>query len=134
MDLSKRRPGDEYVGIGTYLNNVFSGNYEYKLRNYYFKLLKSKVFLSFPNDILICPTPSFCNAFWRITCTKNNYKKKVSIYLDIDDSLGDVGEPYWEVYDFIMSSPERFKLEDTKGVVDLTVKLLCEDVKIDTIK
>lgn len=48
--------------------------------------------------LLIQPLPAFSGAFIRFRAIFE--KKEISIYLDIDDSLGCMMEPYWEAYPF----------------------------------
>jgi hypothetical protein len=38
---------------------------------------------------------------------------EVSIYLDVNDSLGSVGQPYWEIYPGSDGDVERFLLDET---------------------
>lgn len=46
----------------------------------------------------IQPLPAFNGALVRLrACYK---EKSISIYLDIDDSLGCMGRPYWEAYPY----------------------------------
>lgn len=44
----------------------------------------------------ITPLPNFTGSFWRVSI--GNDVKEFSVYLDLDDSLGCVLEPYFEIY------------------------------------
>ena len=59
--------------------------------------------------------PPFAGAMARFWIDEG--EAHVSVYLDVDDSLGCVGEPYWEVYPYeddtcrvLMSEPEELTI------------------------
>jgi hypothetical protein len=53
-------------------------------------------YLNFKNDWNVSITPPFGGAIARF---RVKYKEKfISVYLDCFDSLGYMGEPYWEIY------------------------------------
>ena len=54
-------------------------------------------FIQFPPDWQIQVIPPFGGALCRFQVLLPS-NKKISVYLDWNDSLGCVGEPYWEVY------------------------------------
>lgn len=83
---------------------------------------------NYPQDWDIKILPSFTNAFYRFQVVKNN--KKVSVCLDIDDCLGYMGQPYFEIYllgqpfDSDGPSPERFYTNETDKMFKAIEKLL----------
>lgn len=54
-------------------------------------------YIQFPADWKICIIPPFAGAFARFLVELPDGRKK-SIYFDANDSLGCVGQPYWEVH------------------------------------
>ena len=73
--------------------------------------------LSFKEDWLVKIIPPFGGAMARfLIAHKDNPGYELSIYLDCFDSLGCVGEPYWEVYP-VQGEPERLLMEDTEGLL-----------------
>lgn len=49
----------------------------------------------------------------------------VSVYLDIDDNLGSVGQPYWELYNLKeQGDTQRFLLHETKKLQKAIAKEL----------
>ena len=66
--------------------------------------------------------PPFGGALIRYTV---EYKGcAVSIYLDVDDSLGCMGKPYWEIYPGTKGDPDRFLLDETAGMAKAIGKSL----------
>ena len=59
--------------------------------------------------------PPFAGAMARFWIDEG--EAHVSVYLDVDDSLGCVGEPYWEVYP-IDGDTFRCFLHETKELID----------------
>lgn len=58
--------------------------------------------LNFPKKWNVTIIPPFCGAMvrFRIQTPKMNQNDMVSVYLDVDNSLGCWSGPYWEVYPF----------------------------------
>ena len=74
--------------------------------------------LKFPIDWNITIIPPFAGAMVRFRVSKDNCPgKEVSVYLDCDDSLGSVGQPYWEIYPF-KEDVGRFFLDETEELLD----------------
>jgi hypothetical protein len=78
--------------------------------------------LRFEKEWKVQIIPPFGGAIARFI-VENTSGKRCSIYLDVFDKLGYVGEPYWEVYDF-ETEPEIFLMEDTDGLLDYIKELL----------
>ena len=55
-------------------------------------------FIKFESEWEVKVIPPFGGAVVRFVIQYNN--KRVSVYLDCYDSLGLVGEPYWEIYPY----------------------------------
>lgn len=76
----------------------------------------------FKEDWNVKIIPPFGGALIRFRVIKND--NEVSIYLDVDDSLGFVGKPYWELYPISCSSvscdtdTHRFFINDVDGLID----------------
>jgi len=66
--------------------------------------------------------PPVFGALVRFTVTKG--RRIVSVYLDVHEALGYFEGPYWEAYNG--DEPERFALEDTKGLLGYITKYLEE--------
>ena len=73
-------------------------------------------FLKFPAEWEISITPPFATAMVRFRVRHDNCE--VSVYLDCHDTLGSVGEPYWEIYPSADDDIERFLLNNTDGLLD----------------
>lgn len=74
--------------------------------------------IEFPEGWKIKIIPPFAGAMGRFRVYNNDESKSVSVYLDCYDSLGSVGEPYWEIYPTIEDDCARFLMGDE----DLLVK------------
>ena len=72
-------------------------------------------YLNFPNEWEVKITPPFSGASIRFMAKKND--KTVSVYLDCFNSLGYVGEPYWEIYPAVNGDCERFLLNEHKEMI-----------------
>jgi len=57
----------------------------------------------------------------------------VSIYLDVDDSLGCVGEPYWEIYPY-EGDVARFLMNETDDLIKGIDKSLSDQLEQEQIK
>lgn len=51
----------------------------------------------------------------------------VSVYLDVDDSLGYVGEPYWEIYPF-EDDVARYLIAETDNLINGIDKSLADQL------
>lgn len=77
--------------------------------------------IQFPKDWWVRIVPPFGAAFIRFyVYGKKDSKSCVSVYLDIEDNLGCVREPYWEVYSG--DEPERCLLNETDELLKLIAK------------
>jgi hypothetical protein len=67
-------------------------------------------YLSFPSDWEVQPVPQFGGSYWRFLVRKRGSRNHgVSVYLDVDDSLGAMGVPYWEICpEDVHATPSRF--------------------------
>jgi hypothetical protein len=96
--------------------------------------------LSFPSHWQILLMPPM-NAYLRFRVSlkdtdvveNNEDIEDVSVYLDIEDSLGDMGKPYWEIYPDANGSNSRFALEDTKELLAGIEESLQEIKKRETV-
>jgi len=59
--------------------------------------------------------PPSCGALVRFRI--NLGKVSTSVYLDVNDSLGCVGEPYWEVYPYDDGDVARVLMNDTDDLI-----------------
>lgn len=55
---------------------------------------------------------------------------EVSVYLDLFDELGSVGEAYWEIY---CEDTERFLIDDIDGLLEGITEMLKLQKKINSI-
>ena len=46
-----------------------------------------------------------------------------SVYLDVDDSLGCVGEPYWEIYSFRLMNTIRILYKDSEELLPKMIEM-----------
>lgn len=79
-------------------------------------------FIQFPADWSIKIIPPFCGATARFWARRNTTPDKecVSIYLDMNDSLGCMGFPYWEVYPGDSTGDtQRAAMEETDALLAL---------------
>ena len=77
--------------------------------------------LKFESDWEVKIIPPFGGAMVRFTIDYNG--NHVSVYLDVNDSLGCMGEPYWEIYDG-KEEPQRFSMYDTDELMNGINELL----------
>lgn len=73
-------------------------------------------FIRFPSTWLVQMTPPFGGAMVRFRVADGG-EKEISVYLDMDDRLGCMGEPYWEIYPSGDGDTERFYMNDTQGLI-----------------
>lgn len=86
--------------------------------------VKKIPFIDFGDDLLVQPIPPFTGAVARFRVrSKKHVKHEISVYLDCYDTLGIVGQPYWEAYQ-IDGDTARFMMDDTKGLVECIRKEL----------
>lgn len=71
--------------------------------------------IKFPNDWEIQLRPPFGGATVRFNVRKNDIA--VSVYLDCYDTLGTVGQPYWEIYPCADGDVLRFSMNDIDGLL-----------------
>lgn len=71
--------------------------------------------LSFPPGWIIKVIPPFAGAAARFHV--QHRKASVSVYLDTTDSLGFVGQPYWEIYPDASGDTDRYMLADAEGLM-----------------
>jgi len=85
--------------------------------------------LEFPEGMKVKIIPPFGGAAVRFIANG------ISIYLDIDDSLGCFGSPYWEIYPYL-GNPTRVAMEDTEELIIKIIeasehKIFIKKYKID---
>jgi len=74
----------------------------------------SAPFLSFPPDWEIQFIPPTCGATMRFRVRLRSVPSRtVSVYADYTDTLGSVGQPYWEIYPDAEGGTSRFLLAET---------------------
>ncbi len=79
-------------------------------------------YICFPSNWEVKIIYPFAAAFVRfLVRLKDVDMDGVSVYLDVDDSLGYMGEPYWETYP-IDGETERFVMNDVKGLLECIEK------------
>lgn len=72
------------------------GVWEYSQTMEHSKWVKEIPYLKFPSDWEVQISPPFAGAVVRFRIKSKG--KDISIYLDCYDTLGCVGQPYWEIY------------------------------------
>jgi len=75
-------------------------------------MLRKLPILSFPPDWKITLVPPFGGAAVRFLVHGKN-DRWISVYLDLNNQLGCVDEPYWEIYPNKEGDNERFLLNET---------------------
>jgi len=89
-------------------------------------------FINFPSDWVVKPCPPFMNAMARFLVKRKaaGGAEAVSVYLDVDGSLGTFGydqdgksNPYWEVFP-VDEDIERVAMDDVDGLLALIAKSL----------
>jgi len=70
--------------------------------------------IPFKKDWQIELNPPFNGALVRFNVMKNG--KSISVFLDVDDSLGCMNEPYWEIYPYYQDT-QRFLLYQVSDLV-----------------
>ena len=83
----------------------------------YGKWAKEVPSFQFPVDWIITIIPPFGGATVRFKVTREDTENSISVYLDCQDRLGCVGEPYWEIYP-CKGDTERFLMNDTKQLLE----------------
>ena len=82
-------------------------------------------FIQFPKGWQVQIIPPFGGAMARFRVKKG--EDYISVYLDVYDQLGFVGQPYWEVYP-VNGNTERCYMEDTQGLIKIITKALKESI------
>jgi len=70
----------------------------HQLREHWIKHFPLLPIMSFPSNWKVQIIPPYGGALIRFKLYPN-IATIISVYLDVDDSLGSVGAPYWEIYD-----------------------------------
>jgi hypothetical protein len=84
--------------------------------------------ISFPAGWMVQLVPPFAGAMARFVAT-NTHGVKVSVYYDVNDTLGFVGQPYWEVYpvegDVLAAEDDnmRFLAAETEQMIQYIARL-----------
>ena len=78
--------------------------------------------LNFKKDWKIRIIPSFGGCMIRFIVYKN--EKSVSVYFDVNDSMGIMGEPYWEMYPY-KDDTYRFLLGEEDKLIEYIEEELC---------
>ena len=94
--------------------------YEYK------KWMDEIPFVELPEGYLFKPIPNFCGSVVRFLAKKKDSDKTVSIYLDCYDTLGLVGQPYWEVFP-VDGDTVRFYIDEVDKLSQAIVEALNEE-------
>ena len=63
----------------------------------FFEFVNKIPALTVPPGLDIQPRPGYPGALLRFRISDKN-DKSISVYLDVEDNLGFVGQPYWELY------------------------------------
>jgi hypothetical protein len=74
--------------------------------------------LSFPPTWQIRIIPPFAGALVRFLVFANG--RRISVYLDVNESLGYAEGPYWEVYP-VEGENARCAIDDVKGLMQLLI-------------
>jgi hypothetical protein len=77
--------------------------------------------IQFPEGWQIQIIPPFSGAMARFRVKKG--EDCISVYLDVYDQLGFMGQPYWEVYP-VEGDTERCYMGDTQGLIKIITKAL----------
>lgn len=73
--------------------------------------------IQFPPHWEVAIIPPFRGALVRFRVKKDN--AWISVYLDVYDNLGSMGQPYWEVYPCVgEDGTQRFLMNDTQGLIE----------------
>lgn len=70
--------------------------------------------INFPSDWSVRIIPPYAGALVRFIAFKNN--KRISVYLDVNNTLGYMDGPYWEAYP-INGDTSRFMLNDVENLI-----------------
>ena len=78
-----------------------------------------------PGTMEMRPVPPFHGALCRFGVRlRKRPKQTVSVYLDTQDTLGAVGQPYWEMYPNYRGDAERFLLGEEQKLEKAIIKSL----------
>ena len=96
-------------------------------KNEDWRLWNSKIpDIEFKEGWRVKPLAPFCGALVRFLVKLGD--ASVSVYLDVNDSLGCVGRPYWEVYPY-HDDVVRIYMEDAEELVMFIDKSLTEQLE-----
>ena len=85
-------------------------------------------FIQFPKGWQVQIIPPFGGAMARFRVRKVGFATGyISVYLDVYDQLGFMGQPYWEVYP-VNGDTERCYMEDTQKLIKIITKALKESI------
>lgn len=68
--------------------------------------------------------PSFSGATARFQVSPKGVDRWISVYLDFEDNLGSVGQPYWELYPNAEGDTSRYLLNETEELMAELATLL----------
>jgi hypothetical protein len=105
------------------VRNMRSIEYRYANDEFYRSWAGKITPIKFPSDWGVEMVGPFAGALARFKV--NN---KVSVYLDVDDSLGYMGEPYWEIYPDKFGDCSRYFMKETEDLVKGIQEALDEEL------
>jgi len=78
--------------------------------------------INFPSDWRVKIIPPFGGALVRFSVATPT-AKRVSVYLDVNDSLGYYGSPYWEIYPDAEDNNARFDINEIDQLIEAISKV-----------
>ena len=81
-------------------------------------------YLNLPNDCEMMFTPTYLAQARFMIRRKANPSVVASVYLDIFDNLGCIGEPYWEVWSERINETWRYVMKDVDALMVKVVEIL----------
>jgi hypothetical protein len=88
---------------------------EYEKLKEFRKWQKEMPYLTFKPHWQVKVIPPFAGAVARFVVKDG--ESTVSVYFDVDDTLGYVGEPYWEIYPDKEGDNARFLMNETDELI-----------------
>lgn len=79
--------------------------------------------LQFPAEWNVVIVPPFGGALIRFHVLRSG-NESISVYLDVEDNLGSVGEPYWELYPNDEGGCSRHLMDETDALLAEIASLL----------
>jgi hypothetical protein len=73
--------------------------------------------LRFPASWEVRITPPAPLAAIRFQVRKRGGERWISVYLDTEDKLGSVGQPYWELYPYCNGGTRRFLVGEEEALL-----------------